>query len=148
MSDIGIRVTPNSDQLVPFASDVNVTYTCTVDGGRSAVWEVRGRQILGAEQASNFAESGIFVEGLNSNTSVIVISGEARRDASRSVPPGVYLLCVALEKLKGTPGRMYSVITYGECAHLNYVSELGSCHFFCQWKLFWQPRVSVCQLTA
>ena len=117
VSNIGIRVTPNRDQLVPFASDVNVTYTCTVDGGRNAVWEVRGRQILGAEQARDFAESGIFVDGLNSNTSVIVISGEARRNASRNNPPGVYLLCVALEKLKGTPGRLYSVITYGECAH-------------------------------
>ena len=122
---IEIRVTPNRDRLVPFASDVNVTYTCTVDGGRSAVWEVRGRQILGDEQVRDFAESRIFVEGpLNSNTSIIVISGKARRNASRNDPPGVYLLCVALEKLKGTPGRTYSVITYSECAHFNF-SELS-----------------------
>ena len=69
------------------------------------MWEVRGRQILGAEQARDFAESGIFVDGLNSNTSVIVISGDARRNAFRNDPPGVYLLCVVLEKLKGTPWK-------------------------------------------
>ena len=107
-------VTPDSDQTVPFASDENITYTCTVDGGRTAVWEVRGRQILGEEQASVFAENGIFVEGLNSNTSVIIVSGEARRNASQNSPPGVYLHCVALERLKGTAGRQYSIITYSE----------------------------------
>ena len=111
-------MTPDRDQTVPFASDENVTYTCTVDGGRTAVWEVRGRQILGVEQARVFAENGIFVEGLDSNTSLISISGEARRNASQNDPPGVYLHCVALEKLKGTSGREYMIITYGKSAPL------------------------------
>ena len=117
VNDVGIRVTPSSDRLVPFASDENVTYTCTVDGGRNAVWEVRDRQILGAEQARTFAEGGIYVQGLNSNTSVITISGEARRNASQSTPPGVYLHCVAVEKLKGTPGRTLYIVTYSKCTY-------------------------------
>ena len=45
-----------------FASDGNITYTCSVDGGRTVVWEVRGRQIIG--QDLMFAESGFFVQGL------------------------------------------------------------------------------------
>ena len=60
----------------------------------------------------------IFVEGLDSNTSLISISGVARRNASQNDPPGVYLHCVALEKLKGTSGREYMIITYGKSAPL------------------------------
>ena len=111
----GITVTPDRDQAVPFASEENVTYTCEVDGGRTAVWEVSRRQILGQELAGVFADSGIFVEGLDSNFSVIHISAEARRNASLSDPPEISLLCVAAEKLKGTQGRLYTVFTYGEC---------------------------------
>ena len=113
--DIGIVVTPDRNQTVPFASNENVTYSCSVDGGRSAIWEVRGRQIIGQSQASVFAESGFFVEGLGANTSVIRISGEARRNASQNDPPGINLLCVALKRLTGTPGRKYFIITYGGC---------------------------------
>ena len=113
--DVGIVVTPDRNQTVPFASDENVTYSCSVDGRRSAVWEVRGRQIIGQGQASVFADSGFFVDGLGANTSVIRISGEARRNALRNNPPGINLLCVALEGLTGTPGRKYFIITYGEC---------------------------------
>lgn len=114
MAAPGIKVTPDRDQAVPFASDDNITYTCEVDGGRTAVWEVSRRQIVSQDQARVFAESGIFVEGLDTNTSVIHISAEARRNASRSNPPEIRLLCVAAEMLKGTEGRRYSVFTYGE----------------------------------
>ena len=114
--DIGIIVTPDRNQTVPFVSDENVTYSCSVDGGRSAIWEVRGSQIIGQGQASLFANSGFFVEGLGASTSVIRISGEARRNASQDDPPGINLLCVAMQLLTGTPGRKYFVISYGGCA--------------------------------
>ena len=110
----GIIVTPDRDQAVPFVSDENVTYTCTVDGGRQAVWEVRGRQIVGPAQVQTFAENGFFVEGVETSTSIIRVSGEARRSALKDVPPGVTLLCVAVQPRTGTRGRTYSIITYGE----------------------------------
>ena len=110
--DVGIVVTPDRNQTIPFASDENVTYSCSVDGRRSAIWEVRGRQIIGQAQASMFADSGFFVKGLGANTSVIRISGEARRNASQNE---INLLCVALRGLTGTPGKEYFIITYGGC---------------------------------
>ena len=113
--DVGIVVTPDRNQTVPFASNENVTYICSVDGRRSVVWEVRGRQIIGQSQADVFADSGFFVEGLGESSSVIRISGEARRNASLNDPPGINLLCVALEGLTGIPGRKFFIITYGGC---------------------------------
>ena len=52
------------------------------------MWEVRDRQIFGAEQVSDFAESRIFVEWLDSNTSVIVISGKASSGSWTQTLPG------------------------------------------------------------
>ena len=63
-----------------------------------------------------FADNGFFVEGLGASTSVIRISGEARRNATLKDPPEINLLCVALEGLTGTPGRKYFIITYGGCS--------------------------------
>ena len=60
-----------------------------------------------------FAESGFFVEGLGTSESIIRVSGEARRNASQNDPPGVNLLCVAVEGLTGTPGKKFFIITYG-----------------------------------
>ena len=118
--DSGIVVTPDRNQTVPFASDENTTYTCSVEGGRTAVWEVRGRQIIGQDQVRMFADSGFFVEGLGRGTSVIRITGEARRNATQSEPPELSLLCVAVKSLTGTPGRKYFIITYGELSPCMY----------------------------
>jgi hypothetical protein len=63
-----------------------------------------------------FADSGFFVEGLGGSTSVIRVSGEARRNATLKDPPEINLLCVALEDLTGTPGTKYFIITYGRCS--------------------------------
>ena len=101
--------------MVPFVSNENVTYTCKVDGGHQAVWEVRGRQIVGPAQVQTLAENGFFVEGIETNTSIIRVSGEARHNASKDYPPGVTLLCVAVQPRTGTRGRTYSIITYSEC---------------------------------
>ena len=113
----GIVVVPDRNQTVPFSSDANVTYSCTVDGGRSAVWQVNGRQIVGDDQIDEFAESGFFVEIVDRRTSIIRVSGEARRNATQKDPPGVTLLCVAVRGLTGVSGRRYFIITFGEPLH-------------------------------
>ena len=132
MRDSGIVVTPDRNQTIPFTSDENVTYSCSVDGERTAIWEVRGRQIIGEAQASMFADSGFFVEGLGASTSVIRISGEARRNATLKDPPEINLLCVALEGLTGTPGRKFFIITYGGCSMSFHATLLYNLSIVCR----------------
>lgn len=117
-------VHPARDQYVPYNSIKNVTFSCAVESGSPAIWEVMGTQVLLQRQREAFAHSGVFISGdLESNYSTISVSFEARRMFRE-----LSVLCVSNQVTSGNKGMTYSVVSFGKWMHSD------TCTLLCFWR--------------
>lgn len=117
-----VNVFPDSDQILPIDSEVNITFSCNVSTdsvnseGSLAIWEVADRQIPsedGNPVKRAFEGIGIFLEQETEAFVHIVVSREARLQYLDS---GLTIRCTAF-----TPtippvtirGREITITTYG-----------------------------------
>ena len=85
-------MTPERNQSVLVDSNVNVTYDCTVDQGRVALWEFIGLQIT-PSMYDALEENGVFItEGFTVSDISITITPTAR---SRFGPEDLSIVCIA-----------------------------------------------------
>ena len=117
-----MNVSPDSDQILPINSPVNVTLTCNVseDSQNSertqAIWEVAERQILSGNNSVRraFESIGIFIEQETVGFTSIIVSREARLQYQES---GLMVRCTAFSP--GVPpitlkGRAITIRIYGK----------------------------------
>lgn len=115
-------MTPPRNQTVPINTDVNVTYTCTVDGNRRAEWDFRGVQIPSdsATILNRLATSGIIITpGADNSQTTITITQAGREVYSNE---DLKIACTALTeagRLDIEISCVYYVRTYGEFVSYN-----------------------------
>ena len=120
-----IIVNPSRDQFVPYNSNENVTFSCEVESGRSAIWEVTGTQVQSQDQRKTFEGTGVFIHG-EGNCSTISVSFEARRSRNRPIN----LLCVANQNTFSQKGDTYYVVSFGKWVHSAWLCFVQSVIYY------------------
>ena len=105
-----VNVSPDSDQILPINSPLNVTLACNVSEDCSnsaqtqAIWEVTGRRILLGENAvrRQFEDIGIFIEEEALDVVSLIVIREARMQYQDT---GLMVRCIAFTagELPGEP---------------------------------------------
>ena len=104
-------VYPPNNQYVAYNSMETLNYSCTVDNGYTAIWEVNGIQHRMPSQFT-LADSGIGLTIVsvdpNNRVSMISISNVTHGNLS--------LQCVALPlmRIRAVKGEEYSVVSFGK----------------------------------
>ena len=102
---------PMSNQFIAVNSQDNVTYNCSVNSGRTVVWEVDRSQIRSSTQFMVFAEGGIIIDPPDTQgiMSTITITPDARMNDNE-----ILVQCLASEGINSFEGELYRVITFGK----------------------------------
>ena len=101
-----------SDQYVAVNSPDNVTFMCTVPPQRTVVWEEGREQIRTPGQFNDKLAEGIFVEPMNTDSMISIISISAM---ARENDDEIMVQCLYDQDLSSVKGEIYRVTTFGEC---------------------------------
>ena len=98
-------------------ADENITYSCTVDGDRQAIWEINNRQISGQRARDDFSVIGVIVTGvLGSRTTEVTFTPQGRETYLALNQSSIPIRCTAFDNNRPVTdfGEIYNVVIYGE----------------------------------